>query len=269
MAFEFLHFNNLCGLNLGGFAMPQIFSMPMNFGMPQLPNISLFSFFTPQSAGLRPDVKSLYKEDIYNELYPQTIGTRFDSSNFMNLNIMDVPLDGFTPVNYVIQPMKFDLPSFNISTLAKTRRTSSKSNYSFAPKTTTTLAEVEKIYNKEKGKKLAEETIDGLKYAQNGYCARAVKTGIEKAGLGAYTSGDADQMPSILSNNNNFKEVKIKSEDLDKLPAGCIICYAPGDCNYNRRYGHVETTDGNGNAISFFVNNNIKESDNVRVFVPV
>ena len=268
MAFEFLHFNNLCGLNLGGFAMPQIFSMPMNFGMPQLPNISLFSFFTPQSAGLRPDVKSLYKEDIYNELYPQTTGTHFDSSNFMNLNIMDIPLDGFTPVNYVIQPMKFDLPSFNSYTVKKTKN-ASKSKYSLAPTTTTTITEVEKIYNKEKGKKLAEETIDGLKYAQNGYCARAVKTGIEKAGLGAYTSGDADQMPSILSNNNNFKEVKIKSEDLDKLPAGCIICYAPGDCNYNRRYGHVETTDGNGNAISFFVNNNIKESDNVRVFVPV
>ena len=96
-----------------------------------------------------------------------------------------------------------------------------------------------------------------------------IKTGIEKSGLGSYQSGDANQMPSILSQNSNFKEVKIKSDDLDKLPAGCIICYAPGDCNYDRRYGHVETTDGNGNAISFFVNDNIKKSDNVRVFVPV
>lgn len=273
MAFEFLHFNsfnNFGNTNFFGFGMPQLFSMPMTFRMPtvfSLPVLQpVFPAFTRQTPAPNPEIKSLYKEDIYNELYPQTTGTRFDSSNFMNLNIMDIPLDGFQPVNYVIEPMKFNLPSFNLLTVSKTKN---KSNYSLAPKTNTTITEVEKIYNKEKGKKLAQETIDGLKYAQKGYCARAVKTGIEKAGLGSYQSGDAYQMPSILRQNANFKEVKVKSEDLDKLPAGCIICYAPGDCNYDSRFGHVETTDGNGNAISFFVNNNIKKSDNVRVFVPV
>ena len=133
----------------------------------------------------------------------------------------------------------------------------------------TSLKNVAQIYNKEKGIKLANEAIEGLSTAQKGYCARAVKSAISDAGLGAYESGNADDMPEILRRNSNFKEVKVKGTDLAKLPAGCVIAYDRGAAGYSSRYGHVEIKGDGNQAISFFVNNNIKPSDNVSVFVPV
>ena len=261
MTFSFLGFNNLNFTDSTGGFMPFSFCMPSFFRMPQFPPVSLFTF----NAFMPPQLP-LFGSLISNPVVPAA-GLNFDS-----FKLEDIPLDGFQPVNYGVPPIKFpaltfDTPLFSFK--KSSTGASKKGSTHPAPKTTTSIAEVQKIYNSSKGKKLAEETIDGLKSAQNGYCARAVKNGISQAGLGAYMAGDADDMPDILSNNRNFKEVKVEARDLDKLPAGCVLCYAPGDAGYSRRYGHTETTDGNGRAISFFVNNNIKESDKVRVFVPV
>ncbi len=274
MAFGFLNFNNLnCfgGLKaFGGFSSfcPMNFCMPAFFTMPQFPPISLFSFnqFTPTL----PD----FNTNLFNSPYTKKMNPSFES-----FKLTDIPLDGFKPVNYAVPPLKFDSPiydttlfSFNKTKTSSSSRASStaktSSNYP-APKTTTTIEEVNKIYNKEKGKKLAETTIAGLKNAKTGYCAIAVKTGIKAAGLGAYEYGHANEIPRILSKNSNFKEVKVAAADLDKLPAGCVLCYEPGDCGYDADVGHTETTDGNGNAYSFFANRNIKKSNKVRVFVPV
>ena len=243
------------------------FCMPAFFTVQQFPPISLFSFnlFTPTMPVLN---NNLFSQNIFDSLYRKPISPNFDC-----FKLTDIPLDGFKPVNYAVPPLKFDSPIFNTNLFSfnktKTTYTAKTSAKYPAPKTTTSIEEVNKIYNKEKGKKLAETTIAGLKSAQNGYCARAVKLGIKDAGLGSYQSGNADDMPNILKGNSNFKEVKVAAADLNKLPAGCILCYAPGDCGYSNEYGHTETTDGNGNAYSFFANSNIKKSDNVRVFVPV
>ena len=121
----------------------------------------------------------------------------------------------------------------------------------------------------QEGIKLAKEAVAGLSSARKGYCAQAVKNAISDAGLGAYESGDAYEVPNILRRNNNFKEVKVKGSDLAKLPAGCVIAYAKGAAGYSSKYGHVEIKGEGNQAISFFVNNNIKPSDDVSVFVPV
>lgn len=243
------------------------FCMPAFFTMPQIPPLSLFSFnlFTP--------TVSVFDSNIFSSNPLDEYCNKPQNQNFNSFNLSDIPLDGFKPVNYAVPPINFNTSSlYNTSlfTFNKNKKTTSKNYTTYpAPSTTTSIEEVNKIYNKEKGKKLAETTIAGLKDAQNGYCARAVKLGIKDAGLGSYQSGNADDMPNILSQNNNFKEVKVAASDLNKLPAGCILCYSPGDCGYSSEYGHTETTDGNGNAYSFFANSNIKKSDNVRVFVPV
>lgn len=273
MAFDFLHFKNLNtfgGLRpFGGFQSfcPMSFCMPAFFRMPQFTPISLFSFnlFTP--------TLPIFTAPLFNTNIFTPFNNKTTEAYLNNFKLTDIPLDGFKPVNYAVPPLKFDSPIFNTNLFSfnktKTTYTAKTSAKYPAPKTTTSIEEVNKIYNKEKGKKLAETTIAGLKSAQNGYCARAVKLGIKDAGLGSYQSGNADDMPNILKGNSNFKEVKVAAADLNKLPAGCILCYAPGDCGYSNEYGHTETTDGNGNAYSFFANSNIKKSDNVRVFVPV
>ena len=273
MAFEFLHFKNLNtfgGLRpLGGFQSfcPMSFCMPAFFRMPQFTPISLFSFnlFTP--------TLPIFTAPLFNTNIFTPFNNKTTEAYLNNFKLTDIPLDGFKPVNYAIPPMNFNSAIYNTSLFTFNKAGSASKKYTStkypAPSTTTSIEEVNKIYNKEKGKKLAEVTIAGLEKAESGYCARAVKTGIKVAGLGAYEPGHASEMPRILSTNSNFKEVKVAATDLDKLPAGCVLCYEPGDCGYSAENGHTETTDGNGNAYSFFVNRNIKKSDNVRVFVPV
>ena len=217
---------------------------------------SLFTFSQPMFGFYDSNLfsRSAYSEDTF---YPELSGNLFDSSRFMNFDI---------PPAYPTFP-DFTFPSVSFPSFS-TKKAAYYSN--LKPSTTTTLADVAKIYNPQKGAKLAQATINGLQSSQTGYCARAVKTGIVNAGLGHYQSGDAKDLPAILGQNrNNFREVSVAGKDLAKLPAGCILCYAPGDSGYNPKYGHTEITDGNGNAISFYVNNNIKPSDKVRVFVPV
>lgn len=177
------------------------------------------------------------------------------------------PVVPFTPIKMDFEPIKFESDYSKVVSKTKKPSKTKSSGVSRKPSTTTSLAEVAKIYDPEKGKKLAQAAIDGLRTADTGYCARAVKTAIANIGLGAYESGHACDMPEILSRNKNFKEVKVDSAK--NLPAGCILCYAPGDCNYSSEHGHTEITNGNEQAIHFDVTNNIRFSDKTRVFVPV
>lgn len=238
------------------------YSMPGGFGT--FSQIPLFSFHLPLKQSFEmfnfklPGIgtffnKSSYSEDTY---YPELTGKKFDSSKLFNSN-----LNKFKAVSYTSNNFNLILPE--IPKVAKVQKAPK-----VIPNTRTSLAEIAKIYDKEKGAKLASKTLAGLNNAQKGYCARAVKTGILNAGLGAYESGHANDVPNILSDNKNFKEVHVSGSDIRKLPAGCVICYPPGDCGYNAKVGHVTTSDGNGKGIHFQVDN-LKISDNVRVFVPV
>lgn len=124
-------------------------------------------------------------------------------------------------------------------------------------------------YNQEKGIKLAQDALSHANSKSTGYCAKSVKESIARTGLGSYENGHAYQCADILSNNPNFKEVKVSADDIDKLPAGCVVVYPQGDSGYSSQYGHIEIALGNGKAASDFVNKNVKESANARVFVPV
>ena len=87
--------------------------------------------------------------------------------------------------------------------------------------------------------------------------------------MGSYEQGHGYQVAGILKNNKNFKEINVAPNDLNKLPAGCVIVYNKGAAGYSSQYGHVEITLGNGNAASDFVNHNIRPSEDVTVFIPV
>lgn len=235
------------------FCMPSFNQMPLFTWQPQLPafftnfnyNIPSFNYFSNQLIGLN-------------------LATNFlNSINTPNANLDVLPKFDYLPKSYAPQItfdsndyFKLETPkSFDVSRISSNQKTD--------------LKEVSAVYNKEKGIKLAKEAIAGLSSAQKGYCARAVKHAISDAGLGAYESGNACDIPDILRKNSNFKEVKVSGNDLAKLPAGCVIAYDRGAAGYSSKYGHVEIKGEGNEAISFYVNKNIKPSDNVTVFVPV
>mgnify|MGYP000124486137 CR=1 FL=1 len=121
-------------------------------------------------------------------------------------------------------------------------------------------------YNPSKGQKLAniaKQNATGFK----GLCATYVKKDIEKAGLGKYEYGHAFQCADILRRNPNFKEISTKGLDLSSLPAGCVLVYGKKVAKYNPKYGHIEITDGNGNAYSDGKTGRIRPG--AKVFVPV
>ena len=55
---------------------------------------------------------------------------------------------------------------------------------------------------------------------------------------------------------------------MDKdLPAGCVLVYEKGVAGYSSQYGHIEITDGNGNAYSDGKTRNIRPG--AKVYIPV
>lgn len=270
MAFEFFGMNNFNFSRFGSFTQ-----FPMNFGMPVFPQFSIFSFqpqfptffniFQWNTPINTPPLANYNNNNYYTPIdFSGNIFTNYQlpttqMPNYTQFNYMPV-LPSYTPITNTFDSNNY-FKMENTNVLAKANKISSTQK--------TDLKEIAQIYNQEKGIKLANKAIAGLRTAQKGYCARAVKSAISDAGLGAYESGNASDIPEILRKNSNFKEVKVKGSDLAKLPAGCVIAYDKGAAGYSRQYGHVEIKGEGNQAISFFVNDNIKPSDNVTVFVPV
>ena len=124
-------------------------------------------------------------------------------------------------------------------------------------------------YNAQKGQALADRILAGLpEYRNYPLCARYVKEAIRDVGLGPYINGNGEYCKYILRANPNFQETKVKGEDLQKLPAGCVIVYDKYDSGYGKD-GHVEITLGDGRACSDVITDKIEPSDKAYVFIPV
>lgn len=121
-------------------------------------------------------------------------------------------------------------------------------------------------YNAEKGALLAKNVANNAVGFTN-HCAKHVRVGLDKSGLGNGERGDGYEYADILTRNNNFKEVSTDNLKLSSLPAGCILVYDRGVAGYSSSFGHVEVTLGNGQAVSDGVTNKIRNG--ARVFVPV
>ena len=135
-------------------------------------------------------------------------------------------------------------------------------------------------YNKNKGELLAKNVLEGLpeyRDPENPLCARYVKNAIVKSGLGPYINGNGEYCKYILRANDNFKEVKVKGNELKNLPAGAIIVYdafspcidAQGKPNKIGKDGHVLIMLKDGKGCSDIIEDKIAISDNAYVFIPV
>lgn len=154
---------------------------------------------------------------------------------------------------------KYDLSNVSLANFNRKETIFNKNNYKYSLSN----------YNASKGVMLARQAARNAGPSSTGYCARGVKEAISETGLGAYRTGHAYDMANILKNNPNFKEISVLGNDLKNLPAGSIIIYNPGDAGYSRKYGHVEIALGDGRAASDYINGEIRDSQQARVFIPV
>ena len=168
--------------------------------------------------------------------------------------------------------------SRNLSSSFRANASSSNYDYSssrisnryaknFNINTKTNLPQLSSIgYNAKKGKSLAQTALSNS-VGFTGYCAKYVRSALEKTGLSNGLRGDAADYNTILASNKNFKEISAQGLDLKSLPAGCILVYDRGQSGYSSQYGHIEITTGSGQAVSDGITNNIRPG--ARVYVPV
>ena len=124
-------------------------------------------------------------------------------------------------------------------------------------------------YDNSAGTRLAQD-IAGHASGFEGHCARFVSNALERVGMSNGQRANATDMDTVLDNNQNFRAIKVSSqEELRNLPAGCVVVYERGAAGYNKTYGHIEVTLGNGHAASDGVTRNMRYSDNMTVYVPV
>lgn len=134
-------------------------------------------------------------------------------------------------------------------------------------------------YNKAKGEALARNAIAGLPSTppETPLCARYVKNAIVNTGLGSYINGNGEQTKYMLRQNLNFKEVKVKGEDLANLPAGSVVVYdafdkgtySDGNPFQIGKNGHTLIAKGDGTGISDRPEDSIIPSDRAYAFIPV
>lgn len=122
--------------------------------------------------------------------------------------------------------------------------------------------------SKIKGRILYQNALAGLPAESPNppLCARYVKNAIVNSGLGVYEYGNGEQTKYMLRKNPNFREVKVRGEDLKYLPEGTVITYDAYDSGVGPD-GHVVVKGQGEYAISDRFENFIIPSDNAHTFI--
>lgn len=200
---------------------------------------------------------TIFNNQILNQYIPSFNFSVFQPTTAFNMNF--VPTWG---------QQKLSTPVSNAGAKVTTTKTNTNNALSSVTKAATTAYQASlKGYNAAKGQKLANVAISNQAGRSKGLCATYVKKAIQKAGLGEYITGNAWQMPSILSKNPNFKQIPVEGVNPDTLPAGCILVYGKGVSGYHKLYGHTQITTGQGTAVSDFTAKKIRKPS--AIFIPV
>lgn len=133
------------------------------------------------------------------------------------------------------------------------------------------LEKLRAVYNPQAGNFLANvaEKV-ATRMNDRGHCAAGVTQTCVSAGVSNFSeiNGDAYKKADKLAEmKDRFAEIQgLSRNDLDKLPAGCIIVWDKSD---GHDYGHSTMTLGDGREASDHVINHIyKPNASYRVFVP-
>lgn len=243
--------------------------LPSNWGFPIISDWSgsLFDNFIPISFSAPPPMPTYTMPSVFEN-------NIFSNSNLSTNNIWDAPI---TPSWDNYSPAKVNWSTGNwgsVTSVGDSFTLNNKNKVKFSMKeynanagerlAKLALTNCGKEFNKDT-KKFTSNTKNPYEFTSN--CARYVKANIRDAGLGAYPSGHAYQMASALRKNKNFKEISPTEYNVNSLPAGCILVYGKGVARYDKDYGHVEITTGDGRAVSDGITKNLRQPS--AIFVPV
>lgn len=142
-------------------------------------------------------------------------------------------------------------------------------NFTHAYNTKTDIAALKKFYNANVAGGLAKVAEHTARVTNTiGRCAKGVMDSMANSHLANNGSrvASAYQEAGKLYDNKNFAHVDISRNDLQKLPAGCVIVWQASE---GHPHGHIAVTLGNGQEASDHVQNLISQR-NARydVFVP-
>ena len=243
--------------------------LPSNWEFPIISDwgCSLFDNFIPTSFSAPPPTPTFTMPSVFENNISS-------NSNLSTNNIWDTPI---TPSWDNYSPAKVNWSNGNwgsVTSVGDSFTLNNKNKAKFSMKeynanagerlAKLALTNCSKKFNK-KTRKFISETKNPYDFTSN--CARYVKANIRDAGLGAYPDGHAYQMASALRKNKNFKEISPTEYNVNSLPAGCILVYSKGVARYNKDYGHVEITTGDGRAVSDGITRDLRQPS--AIFVPV
>lgn len=261
-------FNPFQNLNMGNFMFGMNSWFTPMFSCSFMPSFMNFSAFMPSNWNL-PSFSS-WGESLFNNFNLTNYGAPspmstftmpsvfenniFSNSNLSTNNIWDTPSWN----NFSTFGVNFSSGNWN-------RNTSSiGDSFTLTNKNKTTFSM--KGYDANAGERLAKIALRN-KIGWKSQCAKYVKNAIVQAGLGKYEYGHGYQMASIMRRNKNFKEISPTEYNVNSLPAGCVLVFDRGAQGYNKKYGHVEITTGDGRAVSDGITRNLRQPS--AVFVPV
>lgn len=189
----------------------------------------------------------------YNDKYT----TKIDNEPLFKSNTDEDLLYGDF-MSYILNHQSLNLPS-----------------YSRTYNTKTDLPALKDVYNRELGNSLAHIAEKNAKKVNTtGWCAREANDALTYAHL---VKGDEARAASAcdvatrLAHHKNFKKVAVSKEDLQKLPAGCIIVWnKTGDLSrQSGKDGHMAITLGDGREASDNVRSLLVLNSDYSVFVPI
>lgn len=249
-----------------------------------------------------PDFSSFYPKSsmgnfgMFNNYNPQLLQNNFMTADFSNMlmptgcNLTSDSLFNFGGVNS-FQPLGFNMMNSDLASIAAFSNSFNMFNmfmdgnmptnmannmFTDSFNTQNNLGALQNVYNPDLGNKLANIANKVANQTNTvGYCAAGVVDALEEANFtksGEARAGAAYEIAPKLRKSSNFKEVSVSREDLQNLPAGCVVVW---DASEGHQYGHITVTlgkDENGNPkeASDHVQGLITNRNaNFTVFVPV
>lgn len=228
------------------------------------------------SPRIRKNAESYYSDSIMS-INKSNISPSFDLSNISLFGFAGQcnPLASNSQDNFSSDPIMASINEFQ--QLMASFSTPFPLKYNGASKdtqfnTNTNLSALKDVYNPKISNQLAQIAYDNATKAdKHGKCAKYANNSIEDCGIVSKNETrtlHAYDVAKLLAKNENFSEVKdISRDDLDHLPAGCVIIW---DKSAGHDDGHMTITLGDGREASDHIIDHIYKPDAAfRVFVPV
>lgn len=129
-------------------------------------------------------------------------------------------------------------------------------------------------YNASRGNKLAQTAIRVNGRPSGGKCALELSNSVERSNIvpaGRWRRNHAWALCNAMKNDSSYQRsvgFKVKSMTTREAPKGSIIGWRPGQCGYNRTYGHIEAISNDNNLACSDFCGRVKTCTAGAIFIP-